>query len=313
MLQGKILITGDFDIPSHYDLNNFVHIKSPKDNEDIIKNLHDIQHYIVGGPEYIDESILCHAPMLKHIVVMGTGTNSFINIDAAKKREIRVENTPGINADAVSEFALGTIILSIANSFHSRDGLLTGKWYQKPHKSLSEIKLGVIGLGDIGTRLASKVRVISPKSEIYYFSRTRKETFENEFNIEFRPLLDLAKECDIVVLCVSYNNASHYIINRLFFNSAKKGIMLFNFSNPLVVDPIALSESLSSGSAEFAFFDGYYDEWVKNRGQEFDNYGLLKLGADKFIATSHIAALTTGVILKEIEEAITKVRAFYDS
>ncbi|MCX6350642.1 MAG: NAD(P)-binding domain-containing protein [Bacteroidetes bacterium] len=308
MNNAKVLITGDFDIPLHHKSINVIHLRTPIDNNDIIKHLVGVQHYIIGGPEFINDTIMSQAPQLKHVVVLGTGTNSFIDLEAAKTRKIKVDNTPGINADAVAEFALGTIILNIANSFHSRDGLLTGGWYQKPHKMLSEIKLGIIGLGNIGTKLIEKVSSISPSSKILYFSRTRKEHLERKYNLTFIDLIELVQECDIIVLCLEYNKNSHYIINAKILDSAKKGLMLFNFSNPKVVNPKDLSQSLKSGVVDFAFFDGYYEEWINNKGQQFDKYGLLNLGSDKFIATSHIAALTISVILRELEEAFTKVR-----
>lgn len=311
MTTAKILITGDFDIPPRYNSANLVHLRIPNNEDDIIKHLLGIQHYIIGGPEYVNDSIMSQAAQLKHVVVMGTGTNSFIDLEAAKARKIKVDNTPVINADAVAEFALGSIIINLANSFHSRDELLNGVWYQKPHKTLSEVKLGIIGLGEIGTRLTDKIKAISPSTEISYFSRTQKENLEKKYDIKFRDLLGLAKECDIIILCVAYNEASHHIINADFLNSAKKGIILFNFSNPMTIDYIALNKTLSTGIVNFAFFDGYYDEWIYNKGRQFDRYGLLNLGPDKFIATSHIASQANHVISEILDEAFLKVNLWH--
>lgn len=150
MDRANILITGDFDLPIYNESFNVIQLRIPNDDADIIKHLKGMEHYIVGGPEYVNSNILSQAQQLKHIVVMGTGTNSFVDLNAAKTKNIKVENTPSINSNAVAEFALGAIITNLASSFHSKDELLNGRWYQKSHDTLSDITIGIIGLGNIG-------------------------------------------------------------------------------------------------------------------------------------------------------------------
>jgi lactate dehydrogenase-like 2-hydroxyacid dehydrogenase len=309
-MQSKILITGDFDIPERYQSTQLIQLRSPRNNDDIIHHLKGVSQYIVGGPEYVDEEIMRQAPSLKHVIVMGTGTNSFIDLKAAKKHQIKVDNTPGINAGAVAEFALGTIIFNLGNSFYSREGLLRGAWYQKPHKTLAETKIGLIGLGDIGTKLVEKIRTLSPTSEISYFSRTRKLSSEHTYNLSYKEPKELMQECDTIALCVTYNKASHHIINSELLAHANSELSIFNFSNPWTVDPKALKEYLISEKIRFAFFDGYYDEWINNKGQKHDKYGLLGLGSDKFIATSHIAAQTHHTISNILDIAFIKTTEF---
>ena len=307
MTKNRIFITGDFDIPEQYVSDELIHLRVPKDNEDIIQYLSGVTHYIVGGPEYINEDIMSRAPDLCHVVVMGTGISSFIDIGAAQARGIQIDNTPGINADSVAEFILGSIIFNLGNSFHSREELLKGAWYQKPRRTLSEAKIGIVGLGDIGTKLASKIRAISPVSEISYFARTQKKQAESDYGLTFRNLKDMAQTCDVLALCLTYNSETHHIIDHEVLDNAKNGIMLFNFSNPQTVDPAALKSNLLSGKIGIAFFDGYYDEWVYNRGQKHDRFGLLNLGPDKFVATSHIAGQTHGVIAAVLKAAFSKI------
>lgn len=310
-MNNRILITGDFDIPPAYNSSRLVHLRTPVSNNDIINHLAQVQHYIVGGPEYVNEEIISAAHHLKHIVVMGTGTNSFVDMAAAQRHGIQVNNTPGINANAVAEFALGSVIFNLANSVHSRDGLLRGAWYQKPHKTLSEVSMGIIGLGDIGSRLASKIRAVSPETQILYHSRTPKPEKEQAHRLEFRPLEMLVQESDIIVMCVTYSETTHQIINEKLLEKAKNGIMIFNFSKPETIAPKALSDALTSGKVSFAYYDGYYDEWIYNQGQDHDRHGLLKFGPDKFVATSHIAAQSDKTIEAIIHEAFSKIESWH--
>ena len=173
MTERRVLITGDFEIPDYLKTDHVKHLKAPLSNNEIIKHIKGVQHYIVGGPEFIDDKIMSEAQQLKQIVVMGTGISSFIDLEAAKKRQIKVDNTPGINSDSVAEFALASIIFNLANGFHSRDMLMKGVWYQKPHKTLSEVKLGIIGLGNIGAKLIRKIQAISNSTELFYFSKNK--------------------------------------------------------------------------------------------------------------------------------------------
>ncbi len=306
MRDGKLLITGDFDIPPDLVSDQLVHLRVPLNDQNIIEHLQGATQYIIGGPEYLDDRIMTYASDLRHVVVMGTGTNSFVDMAAAASRGIAVDNTPGINADAVAEFALGLVISNLANCFLSHNDLLNGGWYQKPHKTLSESRVGIIGLGDIGARLAQKIHAVSG-AEVSYFSRTRKPDLENEHGLTFMDAAGLMQTSDAVILCLTYTPDTHKMVNAELLSHAKDGMALLNFSNPLVIDPVALKDGLISGKPQFAYFDGYYNEWVKNTGQKNDEHGLLGLGPDKFVATSHIAAQSHAVIGKILKQAFEKL------
>lgn len=307
MMPGRILVTGDFELPPQYVAAHVRHLRIPADVADVVQNLQGVQHYIVGGPEYVDDATMASAPELEQVVVMGTGTNSFIDVNAARRRGIRVDNTPGINADAVAEFALGSIIVHLANGVSSRDSLLAGVWQQKPHRTLGEVRIGIVGLGNIGSRLAAKLRAVAPACELSYFSRTRKGAMEASHGLRFLSLGELVESSDLLVLCVTYSAEAPALIDSETMRHVKEGAMLFNFSNPRTVDPEALRQHLVSGKMGFAYFDGYYDEWIANRGEPFDRFGLLGLGPDRFVATSHIAAQAHGVIERILHEAFAKV------
>jgi len=306
MGNAHILVTGDFNIPSEYQSDGLVHLRTPRNNEEIVHHLKGIRHYIVGGPEYIDHHMLMCAHDLKHVVVMGTGTNSFIDLDAARLRNIHVDNTPGLNAEIVAEFALGMLIASLANSFFSYQNLLEGGWHQTPHRTLSESKIGIVGMGNIGKNLSQKIRAISA-ANISYCSRTRKLDLERKLGLEFMDVECMAHSCDAIILAVTYTPQTHHIISSKVLQSTRNGLILLNLSNPKTVDPTVLKECLENGNLQFAFFDGYYSEWIQNQGSQEDPYGLLKLGSEKFVATSHIAAQSRAAISQILQVAFKKI------
>lgn len=303
----SILVTGDFDIPLELYSNKLRHLREPRSNEEIIDSLGGISHYIVGGPEYVSQQILQEAKDLRQIIVMGTGTSSFVDTAFANKNGIEVCNTPGINAESVAEYALGALIFNLANSVYSREVLLSGGWYQKPHKTLAEVAVGIVGMGDIGQRIARKIWQVSPSTRLYYNSRSRKEKIEQEIGIEYLPLKSLTSHVDVILTSLTYTNESHYLLGAEFFDAIERPVTIFNFSNPSVIDPVALKVSLDRNTVKFAFFDGYYNEWIYNTGVSADPYGLLTLAPDKFVATSHIAAQAESVITAILKEAFAKI------
>lgn len=306
-MNDKILVTGDFEIPDNLSGNNVVHLRRPQDNQHIINHFNGVRHYIIGGPEYADEQLLSHAPDLKHIVVLGTGTNSFVDLSAAFSKGILVENTPHLNADAVAEYALGAIIFNEANSIFSRNDLLEGGWYQKPHRVLNDLSVGIIGLGNIGSRIARKIRSIAPYADLSYCARTPKGDMEKELGIVRTELGELLSGADIIVLSIPYSSGTHNILDKQALSKVKLGSKIFNFSNPRTIDAQSLRDELVSGNLSFAYFDGYYNEWIQNTGKISDEFGLLALGSDKFIATSHIAAQANSVIEKLLNTAFKKI------
>lgn len=302
----RILVTGDFDIPARYMSERIVHLRAPRDDQDVIDHLTGVSQYVIGGPEYLHERIMAAAPDLRHVVLMGTGTSSFVDIAAAQARGIELENTPGINADAVAEFALGMLIVQLADGFHSRHDLLEGGWYQKPHKTLSEAAIGIVGLGNIGGKLAARIKAVSA-ARVAYHSRTRKPDLERELGIAYKSLADLSRDSDALALCATYTPQTHHLIDAETLQGMKKGAILLNFGNPRLVDPLALKSGLDLGRPRLAYIDGYYNEWASNQGRERDDLGLLGLGPEKFVATSHIAALSRGVIAELLDQAFSKI------
>lgn len=172
---------------------------------------------------------------------------------------------------------------------------------------MSECKVGIFGLGDIGTKIATKLNALS-SCEISYFSRTRKQNLEQSQGWKFSSLKSIFENSDVVLASVNYNDNSHHIIDSSIFQTANKELIFLNFSNPKIVNPNDLKNALINNQIKMAYFDGYYDEWVENHGEKDDRYGLLGLGPEKFIATSHIAAQSESTIQEILETALGHIQ-----
>lgn len=291
-----ILVTGRVVIPESLkrlaeQLSlSIVTVPSPKSDFDIVKYLPNTVVYILGGPEYFSREYCEQSVILKYLIVLGTGTASFVDQGLAEKYGIQVANIPGVNAEAVAEFALAQIILSGARIQRSICGLLDGsEWYQEPRVGLQDLKVGIVGMGAIGSAL-SRLLIRNGVKSLCYSSNSRKLNLETELAMRSESLEKLFGDCDVVSFHVPYTDRTRFMVEKKILKLANPQISLLNFSNPRIFSPNCLFNFLKSNSNAQCYFDGYYREWEKNGGVKDDTEQLLSLYPKQFSASSHIAA-----------------------
>lgn len=308
-MKKKLLITGDFDLPKQIDSQQLevLHLRKISSLRELKEILPYVHGYILGGPEYISEDLFKIAKNLNVIILLGTGVASFIDENAADNFAVRVFNIPGINADAVSEFALGMMIVHNSNAFYSQRSMQDGlDWYQSPRKKFEDLHIGLVGMGNIGKSLFSRLKQIGCKNIVYHSRFEKSELFE-QCGLKYLPLESLVSQSDMVVVQISYNCSSHHIFSEKIFKKFNREARLLCFSNPKIIDHEALKQALIKEQLRFAYMDGYYNEWIACNGQKKDPLGLLSLPADKFIATSHIAAQEKQAIKNMLDQALNKL------
>lgn len=189
----------------------------------------------------------------------GAGVNN-IPLGSCAEKGVVVFNTPGANAGSVTELALCGMLLG------SRDIVGGINWVQSI-KDTSDIakqvekgkakfagneiagkKLGVIGLGAIGGRLANAA--IKLGMDVYGYDPHISIDAAWHLNhniVHVRQLDELYAECDIVSLHVPLLDATKKMINAETLAKMKDGVILLNFARDLLVDDDALAEALESG------------------------------------------------------------------
>jgi len=143
-------------------------------------------------------------PQLK-LVAVSRGGPVNIDIAAAKERQIVVVNTPGRNASAVAEFALGAILAETRNIRQSHEGLRKAHWqgdlyrYDKTGRELGELTVGVIGYGNIGKRVVSLLRAFGSRVLVFdpYIQLTADDLNAGVELASFHQLLDAS---DVVTM-----------------------------------------------------------------------------------------------------------------
>lgn len=238
--------------------------------------------------EKIDGEVMDAAgPALKIIANMAVGFDN-IDLEAARKRNIMVANTPGVLTDTVAEytFALMLVIshrIVEADKF-TRAGLFKG-WgpMLMLGSDLSGKTLGIVGLGRIGSRVAYHA-VKGFGMKVLYTDPQRNSEFERNFNAEFSENIDdLLPHCDYVSVHVPLLDSTLHLINEARLKLMKPTAYLINTSRGPIVDEKALALGLSKGWIRGAAIDVFENEPKIEPG-------LLKL--NNIILTSHIASAT---------------------
>ncbi len=222
----------------------------------ISKHIERMEILVVGLIPATAE-IMANAPKLRAILKHGVGVDN-IDIPAATARGIPVFNTPGANANAVAELALGSLF-SLARRLPMMHNVVTGgDWQRYIGTEIEGKTLGVVGLGNIGRTLAGKARALGMRvvaSEPY-----PDMAFVAEHGIELLDLPDLLAQSDYVSLHIFGGQDNASLIGAAEIALMKPTAYLMNFARGEVVDLDALAAALSADKLMGAAIDAYVEE-----------------------------------------------------
>jgi erythronate-4-phosphate dehydrogenase len=199
---------------------------------------------------------------------IGTATIGFDHIDTqyCSKKGIRWTNAPGCNSSSVQQY-IAAALLTISSEYHF---------------NLSEKTLGIIGVGNVGSKVEKFARAIGMKVLLNDPPRARLEGKK-----KFHSLNKVLSESDIVTVHVPLNvvgeDYTYHLFNEEKMKKIKKGAWFINSSRGEVTDTAALKKVLVSGRLAGAVIDVWENE------PEVDT-DLMHLA---FLTTPHIAGYST--------------------
>ena len=196
---------------------------------------------------------------LKCIARAGAGVNN-IPLDKCAEEGIVVFNTPGANANGVKELVFAGMLLASRDIFGGINWVLEnqtdeniGKTAEKAKKAFAgtEIagkKLGVIGLGAIGVKVANDANRIGMEVLGYdpYISVNAawnlSRNVKHVTNVE-----DIYKECDFITIHVPLVDGTKGMINKDAIQQMKKDVVILNYARDLLVDEQAVIDGIETG------------------------------------------------------------------
>lgn len=166
------------------------------DEKGTIERIGDADCILVSWSTTISKEVIENCRNLKHIALCCSFYGkrfSKVDIDTVEKK--------GITYSYLSEYGdNGTVEYVIAETINLIHGFY-GKKLKEEAYDLTGIKVGILGLGNLGTKIARAFRIFD--ADVYYYSRTRKENIEKELNIKYLELDELFNMVDVISINVN--------------------------------------------------------------------------------------------------------------
>ena len=277
------------ELLSKFGYENFTNYNSTKiEIEKIIENYDGI---IIRSRFKIDKSFIKKAKRLKFIARVGSGKEN-IDVDYAKKNNIKIFTSPEGNSNAVGEHALGLFLSLMNKIIPSNQSIKQFKWLREKYRGyeLENKIIGIIGYGHTGKSFAKKLSGFNNIKVLFYdIKEIKTDKYAEKSSLE-----KIFKNADILSFHVDENDLSIKMFNKSFIKKMRKPFWIINTSRGKVVS----LEDLKWGIEKKIIFgagldvielEDYSFEKITFEKNEILNFFLK---SKKVIITPHIAGWT---------------------
>lgn len=264
--------------------------RTPFARDDLPRVLHGYD-IALDDHSYMPTNLVAQCPQLKHIVFLGTGAASYMNLAELKERGVTVHTIKGYGDTAVAEHSIALMFAAARDIARMDREVRSGVWTPQEGMQLLGKTLGVIGLGGIGCEVARIGKGIG--MNVIGYNRTPREGLPC-------PLADidtLLATSDVVSLNLVLNDETRGFLNRERIARMKPGAILVNTARGALADEAALIEALQSGHIRHAGLDVFHAEPLK---------------ADHPLAKLPNVTLTSHAAFRTLEASMTLLRRAID-
>jgi len=263
----------------------------------------DYDVLVVRSSTRVTAEVLEAGRRLKLVARAGSGLDN-IDVEAARALGIEVINVPEAVANAVAELTICLILSLLRMTPMAIESLKAGRW--EKHKLLGRelegMRVGVVGLGSVGSLVARKLKALGARVIGYRRNRRLLLEFSRRYGVEAAESLEeLLRRSELVTLHVPYTRETHHLIDRHALHKLPRGAYLVNTSRAWVVEGPALLEALEEGLLEGVAIDVHYHEPPREEWE----WRLIK--HPRVIATPHIGAQTREARLRVARELAAKI------
>jgi lactate dehydrogenase-like 2-hydroxyacid dehydrogenase len=225
-------------------------------------------------------ALLDAQPQLKLVLSLGAGTNKF-DMDELARRAITLIHTPDELTEDVADYVIALLYAAQRNIVRADRFVRSGAWsnsrFDYSHR-VTERKVGIVGLGRIGGRVAEKLHSLG--LEVACLGRPGN----NGSGLErFTDIEALATAVDILVLSCAYTASTHHLVKESTLRALGPDGIIINVARGEVIDEHALIEALRNGTIAGAALDVF-------EGEPTPNPELLRL--ESVILSPHAASFT---------------------
>ncbi|MBI3739989.1 MAG: hypothetical protein HY258_13160 [Chloroflexi bacterium] len=266
---------------------------------DLIKAVGGYDALIVRGRTKVTAEVFDAAKKLKVVGRAGVGVDN-IDLEAAKKHNVTVVNSPTATTMAVAELTFGLLLATAREIPRADAAMKKGEWLKKELEGveLNGKTLGIIGYGRIGMEVGKRAAAFGMNVVAY-------DPFISEDEIKARgaepvSIQDLYEWSDFISLHLPLDVQTRDLIGPLAFSEMKDGVRIVCAARGGIMDESALLAALNSGKVAAVGLDVF----------ETEPPGLTDLVKHpKVVATPHIGAQTVEAQARAAEDIAHEVLA----
>jgi D-3-phosphoglycerate dehydrogenase len=236
-----------------------VDVKTKLPPEELSSIIGDYQCLVVRSATKVTASIIEAGGKLQLIGRAGIGVDN-IDVTAASRRGILVENAPSGNSVTTAEHAI-SLLMSLARQIpQATASMKARKWEKNAFKGreLMGKTLGVIGLGNIGRIAASRGRGLEMR--VVAYDPFIGADAAARLGVELLPLDELYAQADFITIHTPLTSETEGLVGADAFKKMKKGVMIVNAARGGIVDEAALLAALEEGKVGGAALDVFEKE-----------------------------------------------------
>lgn len=263
---------------------------------------------ILTNKVVLNKDNLKNAEKLEIICETATGFNN-IDTEYAKSKNIAVTNVAGYSTPTVAQHTFATLLhlydkIGYYDEFvksgeYSKSGMFTN--LDKPFNDIEGKKWGIVGLGNIGKKVAKIAEAFG--AEVVYYSTSGKNNNSNYKRVELDELLS---ESDIISIHSPLNTNTQGLFNYDNLKKMKKSAVLINMGRGPIVVEKDLAKAIDENIIAGAGLDVFSVEPIP------EDSPLLKIkNKEKIVMTPHIAWASIEARERLFNDLIENIKAFY--
>jgi D-3-phosphoglycerate dehydrogenase len=248
----------------------------------------------IDDHSYMPTPLVAQCPELKHIVFLGTGPASYMNVQELEARGTKVHIIKGYGDTAVAEHSIALMWAAARDLARMDREVRRGVW--TPHEGMQLLgkTLGVIGLGGIGREVARIGKGMG--MEVIGWNRTKHA----EIAVPLVDIDTLLARADVVSMNLVLGDDTRGFLSAERIARMKPGVILVNTARGALVDEAALLAALRSGHIRHAGLDVFHAEPLAG------DHPFTRL--DNVTLTAHCAFRTAEASMTLLRRAIDIVR-----
>jgi D-3-phosphoglycerate dehydrogenase len=283
--------------------NNIEYVINPLDRKlqpgELSELINDFDA-LIAGTEQINQDVFNNGKNLRFISRVGIGLDS-VDLNSAKENGVKVSYTPDAPAPAVAELTIGLIISLTRSINKSNINFINGEWERYFGFSLSEMNIGIIGLGRIGRKVMNHLKCFNPKN-IYVndINNSTLRGLDNNASVQSKDFI--YRNSDLITLHIPLTRDTYNMIALDQINSMKRSVYLINTSRGGIINEKDLYHALTNNLIDGAAIDTYEKEPYSGALAKLNNC----------INTAHMGSMSFDCRSKMEIEATKEVIRFFN-